>query len=209
MTEDERFVAYHEAGHVVRLLALSEDLGETFAYVTINPDEDRGSLGHVRLEPIGRTDPSCFDFDLPDDVNKEGAGFTQRSLEARLSCNLAGEAATFVKFGIRDEVGAGRGDWRGDYKDCMDYLESIFRVGDDVKSAGNEAADHYLEALFWRTVLFLEQPPWLENVEAIVDALIERRTLNLQECRDIFYSDKLTRGNGSNSHQDGSDRAVN
>jgi len=200
MTEEDRFVAYHEAGHVVRLLALTEELGETFSYVTINPDRDRGSLGHVRLEPIGRSDPSCFDFDHADEVNEECAGFTQRALEARLSCNLAGEAATWVKFEIRDEVGAGREGWCGDYKDCMDYLESIFRVGDEVEAPGNKAADHYLDALFWRTVLFLMQPLWWENVKAIADALIESRTLTYQECREIFYSDKLTYGNGASSH---------
>ena len=199
MKEDDRFVAYHEAGHVVRHLALNEDLGESFAYVTINPDEDSMSLGHVRLEPIGPTDPSCFDFDHPDDVNEECAGFTQRSLEARLSCKLAGEAATWAKFGGRDEVGTGRGDWSGDFKDCMDYLESIFRVGDDVEAPGNKAADHYLDALFWRTVLFLMQPLWWENVKAIADALIERRTLNYQECQEIFYSDKLRHGEESST----------
>ena len=106
---------------------------------------------------------------------------------------LAGEAATFIESGDRDDVGTGRENWSGDFESAMDYLERIFSVSDDVESPGNQAAYHYLESLFWRTVLLLRQPMWWEKVSAVANSLSEKRTLSFEECHGICLDDLLER----------------
>ena len=187
-------VAVHEAGHVVARFAFREWAPPEFSYVTNVPDSESGSAGHVSLfPPRSRLDPSVFDFLNDDELNMELSGFSQRELEAKLSILLAGEAATFIESGDRDDVGTGRENWSGDFESAMDYLERIFSVSDDVESPGNQAAYHYLESLFWRTVLLLRQPMWWEKVSAVANSLSEKRTLSFEECHGICLDDLLER----------------
>lgn len=192
MPKSERFVAIHEAGHVIAHFFFREVVTEGFEFVTIIPDEDQGSAGHVELiHGDDRKDPSCFNFAYDDELNSELAGFDQHELEASLSILLAGEAATFLETDERDSLGTGRETWSGDFASSMCYLESIFGVGEDVESPGNKAAFHYLETLFWRTVVMLQHPIWWNKINAIADALVEKRTLNFQECETIAFPQKL------------------
>ncbi len=131
-------------------------------------------------------EPGLFQFDFDDDLNRENAGLTQLELEARLCALLAGEAATYIETGKRDSVGSGCDSWEGDFAVCMGFIERIFLVNDDPKSAGNLAADHYLEALFWRTVCLLNNPIHKQQITVIAQALIEKRTLSAGQCQQVL-----------------------
>ncbi len=190
---DTRETAIHEAGHVVALLHFSDEIPEGWESVTIEPTTD--SLGHVARRGIhSYFDPSYFGFDKDDEWNREFAGFSQRELEARLSVILAGEAATFNESGRRDEFGSGRATWEGDFESGMSIIERIFSVGENPKDAGNQAAYHYLETLFWRTVMLLRCPILKEKVDLIAQALSDRRTLTADECREVAYADPIREG---------------
>ena len=190
-TENEitdRHLAIHEAGHVVAYWMFEKFLPISFEYVTIEKSED--SLGHV--QPVSlfkdKLDPTLFDFLGTDEDNREFAGFTQLELEAWLSIYLAGEAATYLETGERDDFGAGRQEQMvGDLEACIDLLWRLFELRDDPNAVENQLAHHYLEALFWRTVLLLSRPVWHVMVPKIADALIERRTLTKAECEDVAF----------------------
>lgn len=185
--------AIHEAGHAVAHFIFRDVLPESFEYATIISDQEQGSAGHIKLILGGNlNDPSCFDFTHCDELNSEMAGFDQRVLEAKLSTLLAGEAATYVETGERNDHGTGRESWSGDFDSSMGYLESIFGVGEDVESPGNKAAFHYVETLFWRTVVLFQHPGWREKIEAIAKALIEKRTLSFEECETVAFPNKTS-----------------
>ena len=183
-THKDWFVAIHEAGHVVAQILFEEVIPEGFDYVTIEPGDD--NVGHIKLnERLSRIDPGLFEFDFGDDLNRKLAGLSQLELEARLCASLAGEAATYIETGRRDNVGSGRDLWRGDFANCMEYIMRFFSVGADLESAENLAAHHYLEALYWRTVCLLNRPLWWQQVTRIAEALIEKRTLKADQCQQV------------------------
>lgn len=187
MEERDRRVAYHEAGHVLAHFYFRSVVDLQFDYVTIDPDPDEGSAGHVKLIPSGRgIQPGHFDFLLDDEMNEEACGMTQRELEARISVLLAGEAATYLLDGQRDELGTGRNAWSGDYAGCMEFLERLFCVGDEAEATGNRAAHAYMEALFWRTAYTFEMPAWRNKLDRIAESLLEKRKLSAAECRSIY-----------------------
>ncbi len=186
MEERDRRVAYHEAGHVVAHFYFGLVVDLQFEYVTIEPDPDEGSAGHMKMISSGRgLQPDQFDFTSDDEVNERDCGMTQRELEARMSILLAGEAATYVLDGHRDEHGTGREDWSGDYAGCMEFLERLFWVGDETEATGNRAAHAYMEALFWRMVYTFELPAWRNKLDRIAELLLEKRELSAAECRSI------------------------
>ena len=188
MTEQrENRVAIHESGHVVACFLLDDSMPRQFEYVTIVPNKD--FFGHVLFKPSEfKIDPGNFSFDRCDELNTKLAGITQSELEARLIVSLAGEAATYIMEGRRDDILSGRDSWSGDFNDCMEFLERIFQCNEDPESPENQAANHYLEYLFWRTVLLLRQPASCEKVEAIAASLVDKKTLTFDECDRIVFS---------------------
>ena len=70
----------------------------------------------------------------------------------------------------------------------MEFLLRIFQCDDDPESPENQAANHYLEYMFWRTVLLLRQPTTWEKVEAIAAPLSDKKTLTFDECDRITFS---------------------
>ena len=187
MEERDRRVAYHEAGHVVAHFYFRSVVDLQFEYVTIEPDREEGSAGHVKLIPSGRgIQPDLFDFTLDDEMNEEACGMTQRELEARMSILLAGEAATYVLDGRRDEHGTGREEWSGDYAGCMEFLERLFWVEDEAEATGNRAAHAYMEALFWRMAFTFEMSAWRNKLDLIAESLVKKRKLSAAECHSIY-----------------------
>ena len=181
-TNNDWYTAIHEAGHAVAFIMYSELVPEGFKYVTIEPSDD--AIGRVISNELQREfDPGLFAFDTDDETNREMAGLSQPELEARLCVFLAGEAATYIKTGDRDNLGSGRNSWEGDFAACMEFLTRVFPCGNDPDAYPNLAAHHYLEALYWRTVYLLSLPSWAKRVSGIAQALIEKRTLSAEECR--------------------------
>src|SRR5437016_2249213 len=89
--------AYHEAGHAVA----ASWLRVPFRYVTIVPDEQDGSLGHIRFTALSK--------DFGPDI--ESGSKVRRVLEPRIMVGLAGCAAEAKLVGRYNWVGAHR-DWR-------------------------------------------------------------------------------------------------
>ncbi len=95
-TKEEVSTAYHEAGHAVAAYLLKR----SFNYVTIVPDEEKGSLGHVRFRGFGENFDPAFDYSPQ----------MRLRLEREIICSLAGDAAESIHLGRRigGSYGAGR-----------------------------------------------------------------------------------------------------
>ena len=205
-THKDWFTAIHEAGHAVAYFIFAEAIPDGFESVTVEPEED--SAGHLKANKrLKGVDPDLFNFEDFLDPIKEIEWLrtkpskyveqflaeskrmvTQQEIEAALCILLAGEAATYIETGERDEVGSGRDSYTGDFGGCFEYVSRLFLCGDDPESPGNLAAYHYLEALFWRTVCLLERARWTAQITGIAQALVEKRTLSADQCRQIGYA---------------------
>ena len=200
----DRYTAIHEAGHVVAHMLFSDAAPESFSYATIEKDEH--AAGHVKGNKwLKDKDPDLFSFEsftdpaatlkelrkLPPEfadqqLEELAQEITQQEIEAQLCISLAGEAATYIETSKRDAWGSGRESFAGDFKTCFEFVSRIFSCGYDPES--DRAAESYLEALFWRTVILLKRPLWWARVNAIADGLIEKRTLTATECDEIARS---------------------
>ena len=184
-THKDWFTAIHEADHVVVFFIFEKEIPQGHGDVTIELDAD--SAGSVEINGFfNKIYPDLFNFEFDDELNKELAGFSQTELEAWLCTLLAGEAATCIETGRRDDLGSGRDSWSGDFALCMEFIERIFMVTDDLKSTENLAAHRYLETLFQRTVGLLDSPMRKQQLIVIAKALIEKRTLGADQCRQAL-----------------------
>lgn len=90
--EQEERTAYHEAGHAVAAMRQYE----RFEYVTIIPDEDAGSLGHLLHRPL----PKRFHPDIKLTLHM------QDKFETRIVITLAGPLAEKRATGRWNAIGA-------------------------------------------------------------------------------------------------------
>jgi hypothetical protein len=151
--------AYHEAGHVVAHICL----GSGFNYVTIKPDKDDDSLGHVAR---GRY-PAWFDPE--NDKSDRARLFAEKRI---LSC-LAGDAA--------EARWRGRHNWQGMRSDFHELanLTSYFC------GAGGEEEAAYIKWLLIRARNLITRPQNWCQVKAVARALVKRGRLSRRECRRI------------------------
>jgi len=157
-TREER-TAYHEAGHAVAgyLLHIS------FGYVTIIPDEDKGSLGYILYDGLGEDFQP--DVDEPEEV--------RRKLEPRILCALAGEAAEHRFSGTRNLPGAS-----GDY---LSVLNSVMYV-----CGSTNEADPYATWLYHRAQGMLRNRITWAQVKALATALLAQKHINYETACQVI-----------------------
>ncbi len=198
VTDELRATAVHEAGHV----AASYFLHVPFKHVTIIESED--AAGHVLHEPM-----SDAMLERIEAASYSGLGgfvdaTTRRWVEQRVIVALAGGLAqqqamshnpTEVGSGLvklTDEAAAALAAKHGGEPEAwvamigggdMEYALSLV----EQLSGGNyDEAGEYLGWLTERTRTMLANPDVWLAVEAVADALVERRTLSAREARRVI-----------------------
>ncbi len=106
--------AYHEAGHAVIAWHLRLGIGR----VSIVPDPDRGSLGHIETKVPRWIDP---DVDL--------SPAAQDWLQRRIQMSLAGRASEKLFTGRWNHVGA-----RGDYRSATDLALYVCGSSEEISA---------------------------------------------------------------------------
>ena len=153
--------AFHEAGHAVAAI----HFGLPFRYVTIVPDDESQSLGHLKRNPY----PAWF----RPDIDTEGR--SERLIEKSLMVTLAGGAADFVRSGRRDHIGAS-----GD----MDRVGMLAaRIYDSPFVP--DLITKYVEYMMARSVAWIINPMQWVQVEAVAAALLESKTIASKQVRHI------------------------
>lgn len=152
-----QFVAYHEAGHAVAAILL----GRKFRYVTVIPDPDDGSAGHVEFFAPRKRPFRTLSFNrIPVWIDVE------------LMTSLAGEVA--------QEMGAPRSvkPWHGrsDRSQNLDFFWAL-------NCAGSEEYLEYCKARLHS--MFHDKINWA-GLKALAFSLLERKTLNYNEAGQIF-----------------------
>jgi hypothetical protein len=172
-------VAVHEAGHAVVHLARGHSVYE----ITVVPNEDRGSLGHVRRDwMVDR----CQFFPEPDWLTLHEARVSQEEIDrlaeehsrqteddipgAAAGC-VAGEVAERIAFGDAEEE-----DLAGDYEQLA---EICFHFGIDDESHQRIQAEAYALA---DEILAARWP----GVLALAAALDERKTLTQADAEEVL-----------------------
>jgi len=154
--------AYHEAGHAVA----GYELHVPFRYVTIIPDEEESSAGHIRYSDLRP------DFDSARDEMTEFQ--LRRIIEPRIICVLAGEAAESRLTGRRHLLTA-----TGDYRSAVDLAMAV--------TGGNpDEAGAYCTWLYHRALGLVRQPFWWSAIEALADALLAQKRIGNREARRII-----------------------
>ncbi len=156
-----RQVAYHEAGHAVA----GYELHVPFHYVTIVPDAERGSEGHVRFVGVGK------DLDQARYLMTESQ--LRRRIEPDIICALAGEAAESRLTGRRDLLSA-----TSDYRSAV---ESAIEMSGSAVEAGA-----YCTWLYYRAVGIVRNPFVWAAIEALAAALMDRKRIGSREARRII-----------------------
>jgi len=156
--------AYHEAGHAVA----GYELHVPFRYVTIIPNEEQGSAGHILYSSLRP------DFDS---ARYEMTEFQlRRIIEPRIICALAGEAAQSGLTGRRHLLTATK-----DYHDAIDF--ALVATGGNPDEAGA-----YCTWLYYRAVGVVRNPLVWAAIEALAGALLEQKTVSSREARRIIKS---------------------
>ncbi len=154
--------AYHEAGHAVA----GYKLHVPFRYVTIVPDEEQGSVGHVLYSALRP------DFDSARDEMTE---FRLRAMiEPRIICALAGEAAESALTGRRHLPTA-----TSDYCSAVDF--ALVVTGGYPDEAGA-----YCTWLYYRVVGVVRNPLAWAAIEALAAALPARERIGSRAARRII-----------------------
>jgi len=153
MTSKKRqALAYHEAGHAVA----AHDLGIRFRYVTIEPDDQAGSLGHC-----ASTLPRWFQPDVSDDRQQ---GWAERDIVM----TFAGEEA--------ERLVTGRGNNVGTEND----RRSVWTVAQFVTNSDEETTA-FIKWLRIRARQHVNTPRFRVAVAAVADALLEHTRLTKDE----------------------------
>jgi hypothetical protein len=153
--------AIHEAGHAV----VARELGRSVRLVSIEADEDGGTLGRM----LGRPPGSWFQ---PDFMSVDGR--VRHRLETEIMVSLAGaEAELRVSKEGKARVGA-ENDWR------QAINLALYLTMGESKEAGA-----YVEWLRLRTINFINGHfmVW-ECIEALATRLLETPTLKGREVRE-------------------------
>ena len=157
-----RASAYHEAGHAVAHFAR----GRRIDRVSIVPDEDGGSLGHVRGRILLDTEKwraGIREFDTPRE---------RRAAEDTIIAALAGPIAEAKLTGRRNRAGAA-----GDYERVGDLLDAL-DDGDDAVAAAHL---NFLEVLAAQLI-----DRYWPLVEVLAEELLARGTLSGSAVREVL-----------------------
>ncbi len=162
MRQTIKQVAYHEAGHAVA----GYELHVPFRYLTIIPDEARGSAGHILYGSLRS------DFDMARYEMTELQ--LRRVIEPRIICALAGEAAQSAHTRRRHLSTA-----TDDYRSAVDF--ALLVTGGNPDEAGA-----YCTWLYHRAVGIVRNPFVWAAIEALAAALLARERLGSREARRII-----------------------
>ena len=156
--------AYHEAGHAVAAFFLRLP----FRHITIEPEGE--SLGHVLCDnALGKK----TDLHINDALYEMNAR-VERRIEASVICDFAGLAAE-AKY-------AGRHDWRGA---ASDFHNSV-KYASYVCGCVQEETEAYLKLQRIRAKNMMNVGFQWAAVEALAEALLERRTIGCRTARKII-----------------------
>ncbi len=162
-TKREWGTAYHEAGHAVA----AYELRLPFRYVTIIPDEEKMTLGHIIYRGFGP------DFHPEYDTSPR----IRRKLDRAIICSLAGDAAEFIHRGRHNVRGA-----QGDLDSAVSYI--LYLTG------SAEDASRYLTDLSARARDLLGAPTTWVGVAALAMELIEQKHIGYHKARKIIADAK-------------------
>ena len=146
----------------------------------------RSHRRHLRLDEMMKdADPHYFDFDVDDDVNCEISRLTRSTWRSPVdySCRRSlplhgdGGAGRGLLVGVTSASGISRHAWSL-WKKCS-TLRTMSRLRE------NQAFHHFLEFLFWRSVILLQSGDNWRKVTAIADALLDKKTLTGKECEGV------------------------
>ena len=159
---DLEATAHHEAGHAVA--AIWHDLG--FRYVTINPDQAEGSLGHLLYQPP----PKGFNPEV------ELTPKTRDRIERQIVAAFAGGHAEARFRGRHNLVGA-----RRDRSQAIDLACYVAGYG--------RALEKYLDWLWTRSAEFVGSDPRWSEITKVARALLDHRRgrLTKMEVREILF----------------------
>jgi hypothetical protein len=166
MSENERWTAFHEAGHAVVMVRL----GLATKRVTILGDEE--SLGHSEASELGQ----WFRPDIEVDSR------VARRIQSEVMVGWAGTLA---------EERAGRDDEEALRRGAQRDLDKIAWLSGFVTES-TEEQEAYISWLGIRTDNLLGRWDVCPCVEAVTDDLLERRTLSGRRVREV-YRDAITR----------------
>lgn len=160
MTALER-TAIHEAGH-----AVSSVINRVaFNYVTIEPDPEVGSLGHIKHPPHSKQ--------FCEDVGQGSLTLARRDqVECEVIVCLAGAAAINV---VRQRYA-----WKGTSSDREGVVDLLSA------SCGPEDLSAYFNWLCIRSFAQMKFPVHSAAVRAVADKLLERRRLGSKAVRKII-----------------------
>lgn len=158
-------VAYHEAGHAV----VAKCLGVAVRRATIIPED--GSAGHVLHTRMSRKMSEAIEF-------ADRFSLSRLQAEKRVMVSLAGELAQrrFDPNSVHPDHGA------GDREHIAHILERYAGCDSD---GVIDMRKHYALLEEWTDQLLAQK--WY-LVQAVADALVERRTLSKQEIYDVILA---------------------
>jgi ATP-dependent Zn protease len=154
--------AYHEAGHAVAAFAL----GRGVRHVSIEPDLEKGSLGHCRKHHL----PSLKDAEFADDTPRH-----RTRMEREIICFFAGGIAERHFRGRRNNVGASR-----DLTAAVSLAECL--------CGSLKETEAYLNWLYIRAEnLVLVQHHWA-GVQRMAKELLAHRILTGRQAREAYVA---------------------
>jgi hypothetical protein len=161
-------VAYHEAGHAVAAVVY----GQSFRYLTIRPDKEEGTLGHVTYPGLSKGLRESLEFRKPTDKQR-------MDMERHVITSFAGGQAQARLRGRHDHVGA-----RGDYESAATFAVRIVGSGkplDTFLTYAVACAEHCVKNN-WKHIC---------KVAAAVLAH-PRHRLSQREVKELMYGPKAT-----------------
>ncbi len=158
--------AYHEAGHAV----MSYELRRRISHVSIIPDAEAGSLGHIQHgKPADMSEAVCASR-LDDSDSRR----IRLKLEGAAMISFAGSAAVDLLTGGKCHA-TGSGP---DYHDAVDALFCLTGPGDELHA--------YANWLYERTKGILAQGYLWQAVEALASELLTRKYIGGKQARQII-----------------------
>jgi len=152
-------VAFHEAGHAV----MAFQLKCRFHHVTINPDENEGSLGHVLNGKHARVEYNRV----------EPSSYNRLQVEKYILVSFAGNAAERLLTGRKILVGSG-----SDFDQASNYMSLLIQEEDESRA--------YLKWLRERAVNILSSSWNWFAVETLANELLKRKYIGDKEVHQII-----------------------
>ena len=157
----------HEAGHAAIAIFHQVDIEE----VSVEPDEEAGSLGHVKEDAKSKHQAMLREIEVSPDYSVDAEPFA-RGLVA-LEILAAGGEAVRVHLGL--EPNGCEGDW-----------EAMNEIVSRMTESAEESAP-LREFVFAKCNSRLHRPELKAAVKALAESLEGRRRLSQEEAKAIFY----------------------